>query len=413
MKEQIINDFQGEEEEIDDEGFTFRKSKKSKSLEPPVTPGRKSVFSCITPTALKDIEQVIANGPPRRARATPPPTVHQTVPHTNGAAKRPVKSDSALPLAKKRASHSPQEFTVPLNDTAPTFQHRRGRKSSWMPQSLRASSFATSSFLDRPPPNTKPNEYYLYTSSKIPDPVRMRQVLAWCARTVSDKQWKLGRDGVISGKAASAATHIQDQLIKKLLNGQINTSWYHRPLVQKEPTKDGTPVSNPVNVKHARTLEKWQTIIDNFTAEDQMWSQTAAKYSAAHAKALDAYPRTDNVEHIPAVCHDSWLESLPPIEQQFVNQHCHSEDTVELLQLMSRATENLQSKIDVIEEAMQTAVAVVNKIDRTGDEILKSLSSTLNSKQYGYGLQQHDRSPLSPDPSLLLRLISSSKYLLE
>lgn len=200
--------------------------------------------------------------------------------------------------------------------------------------------------------------------------------------------------------------------------------------MQKEPTKDGAPVSNPVNVKHARTLEKWQTIIDNFTAEDQMWSQTAAKYSAAHAKALDAYPRTDNVEHIPAVCHDSWLESLPPIEQQFVNQHCNSEDTVELLQLMSRATENLQSKvriwsmvtigirslltfrlsqIDVIEEAMQTAVAVVNKIDRTGDEILKSLSSTLNSKQYGYGLQQHDRSPLSPDPSLLLRLISSSK----
>lgn len=84
--------------------------------------------------------------------------------------------------------------------------------------------------LDRPPPGTKPSEYYLYTSPKMPDPVRMRQVLAWCARTVSDKQWKLGQDGVFNSKPVSMAMHIQEQLIKSLLNGQINTSWYHRPV---------------------------------------------------------------------------------------------------------------------------------------------------------------------------------------
>jgi hypothetical protein len=58
----------------------------------------------------------------------------------------------------------------------------------------------------------------------------MRQVLAWCARSVTDKQWNLGREGIIDSKAATAATHIQETLIKKLLNGQVNTSWYHRPV---------------------------------------------------------------------------------------------------------------------------------------------------------------------------------------
>lgn len=56
---------------MDDEGFTYRKSRKINSPEPPATPSRKSVFSCITPTALRDIEQVVANGPPNRSGATP------------------------------------------------------------------------------------------------------------------------------------------------------------------------------------------------------------------------------------------------------------------------------------------------------------------------------------------------------
>lgn len=84
--------------------------------------------------------------------------------------------------------------------------------------------------IDQPPPHVKPSDYYLYTPSRVPDPLRMRQVLAWCARNVTDKQWKLGKEGVIDSKAATAATHIQETLIKKLLNGQVNTSWYHRPV---------------------------------------------------------------------------------------------------------------------------------------------------------------------------------------
>lgn len=51
--------------EIDDEGFTYRKSKKFMVVpEPMPTPVRKSVFTSITPTALRDIEQAVARGPP-------------------------------------------------------------------------------------------------------------------------------------------------------------------------------------------------------------------------------------------------------------------------------------------------------------------------------------------------------------
>jgi hypothetical protein len=58
----------------------------------------------------------------------------------------------------------------------------------------------------------------------------MRQLLAWCARTVTDKQWKLGRENIMDSKATTTATRIQDALIMRLSNGQINTSWYRRPV---------------------------------------------------------------------------------------------------------------------------------------------------------------------------------------
>jgi hypothetical protein len=65
-------------------------------------------------------------------------------------------------------------------------------------------------------------------------------------------------------------------------------------------------------------------------------------------------------------------------------------------------------QLDVIEQATQTAVAEMEKMDRTTDEIVMTISSTLNSKQYGSHPRNRDQSVLSPDPSLLLRLISDN-----
>jgi hypothetical protein len=97
---------------------------------------------------------------------------------------------------------------------------------------------------------------------------------------------------------------------------------------------------------------------------------------------------------------------------------------------MNQATQNFQAKVscicqmvadpvgsfltcrpfqlDVIEHATQTAVAEMNKMDRTADEIVMTISSALNSKQYGSRPRNRDQSVLSPDPSLLLRLISGN-----
>lgn len=108
---------------------------------------------------------------------------------------------------------------------------------------------------------------------------------------------------------------------------------------------DLTASPNPANVKNAKTLKKWTTIIENFEAEDRVWNETAAKYSAMHAKALDTYANIGDERHITAKWHDSWLEALSPIEQQFINHHCSNDEGAEVLDLMDRAVEDLQAKV--------------------------------------------------------------------
>ncbi|KAG2172635.1 hypothetical protein INT44_002650 [Umbelopsis vinacea] len=369
------------------------------------TPVRKSVFTSITPTALRDIEQAVARGPPGMPIDHIISVVGTLSNNTQPTTKRPVDIDAIMSPAKKQAAYTAQDYVVPLNDRVPA--RRSGRKSSWMPSNMRGSSFASNSFLDQPPPNVKPSDYYLYTPSRVPDPLRIRQVLAWCARNVTDRQGKMGREGVIDSKAAAAATHIQDTLIKSLLNGQINTSWYHRPVARRNSETGPSP--NPVNVKNTKILQKWSSIIENFEAEDRVWNQTAAKYSAMHAKALDATMEDGN--QISAKWHTSWLEALSPIEQQFLNHHCLHDEGSQVLDLIDHAVVDLQAKVDLIEHTTSNAMSHIKNTDNAANEILKTLSFNLNRKLNAPHPQDHalDGKSLSPDPSLLLRIISSNK----
>ncbi|KAH8548419.1 Mis12-Mtw1 protein family-domain-containing protein [Umbelopsis sp. PMI_123] len=399
-------------DEVDDEGFTYRKSKKFVAQEPsPVIPRRKSVFSSISPTALRNIEQVVARGPPGKERIRDIPVKTSTGP-TTPPLKRPIETDVAIPSAKKQAVRANKGYTVPIYDRGPTLHRRSGSKSSWISSKVRPSSFSTNSFLDQPPSNINPSEYYLHTPSKLPEPLRMLQLLAWCARTVTDKQWKLGRENIMDSKATTTATRIQDALIMRLLNGQINTSWYRRPLTQQDGDTDSILSPNPINIQNAKTLKKWSSIIENFEAEDQTWNRTATKYSVMHVKALDTYPQIEDNRQITTKWHNTWIEALSPIEQQFLNHHCKPDDDGQVLDLMDKAIEDLQTKVDLIEQTTNNAVADMKRMDTTADDILKSLSFTLTHRQHyasHLDMYHQKRYPVSPDPSLLLRMISGEK----
>jgi hypothetical protein len=92
-------------------------------------------------------------------------------------------------------------------------------------------------------------------------------------------------------------------------------------------------------------LKKCSSIIENFVAEDQMWNQTATKYSVMHVKALDTYPQIEDNRQITTKWHNTWIEALSPIEQQFLNHHCNPDDDGQVLDLMDKAIEDLQTKV--------------------------------------------------------------------
>jgi hypothetical protein len=116
-------------------------------------------------------------------------------------------------------------------------------------------------------------------------------------------------------------------------------------LARRQSDTDSAASPNPVNVKNSKILQKWSSIIKNFEAEDRMWNQTAAKHSAMHAKALDTYTKIEDDRQISVKWHNSWLEALSPIEQQFLNHHCFSDEGVQVLDLIDRSVEDLQAKV--------------------------------------------------------------------
>ncbi|KAJ3083021.1 hypothetical protein HK102_001324 [Quaeritorhiza haematococci] len=126
--------------------------------------------------------------------------------------------------------------------------------------------------------------YYRHIDAEQPDPVRMRQLLVWCAqRAMSSGKSKPGsgtetgetvvEEGVDAKEADSIAKMVQAKIIDALSNKKINTSWYHRMdehLAQSESIVSATTkIPNPQNVSNTKKLAEFQQTIARFKAEEE------------------------------------------------------------------------------------------------------------------------------------------------
>ncbi|KAJ2630081.1 hypothetical protein H4R22_002919 [Coemansia sp. RSA 1290] len=205
---------------------------------------------------------------------------------------RTRKRPSMTPLGK-----SPQPRRLSRRATA--MSHRRvsrkatlgkRRRSTFSMRGKRASSIG-GGFKAMPHDAVDASDFYRHISPEMPEPIRLRQLLAWCARkTAQVPEWPSELPEHVVQLLGDAAREAVDDIHSAFERGDIATSWYHRPLEMQEQ-EDEQVQPHPENKANEEAKEKLLARIAKLQAENEAWVKELKRASSEHAKCLDRLPK--------------------------------------------------------------------------------------------------------------------------
>ncbi|KAJ1559190.1 hypothetical protein HK405_011660, partial [Cladochytrium tenue] len=143
------------------------------------------------------------------------------------------------------------------------------------------------------------SEFYRHIDAEQSDPVRMRQLLIWCAHRA-----KASMSSDITSQGPDIAKQIikmQDAVIAGLVNKQINTSWYHRSdnMPAQNVAAPCATLPNPENLKfHEKKAEK-QAELEKLQREERLWAALSESVVKRHT-----------VGHVDDIVHPSEMPGL-------------------------------------------------------------------------------------------------------
>ncbi|KAI8602416.1 kinetochore-associated protein Dsn1/Mis13, partial [Dissophora ornata] len=157
---------------------------------------------------------------------------------------------------------------IPMRET-PMIKRNRdirnaSRRSSFNLRGKRASSIGNG-FAALPHPSIDPKSFFRHIAAEEPPPVRMKQLMAWCARKTIDSQ----RSN--SQSALKIAKLIEEETLAMLIAGKFSVSWYSRPL-DMEPIRVVPKKPHQQNVENTRKLRECEAQIAKLRKEDEEWT---------------------------------------------------------------------------------------------------------------------------------------------
>ena len=184
-------------------------------------------------------------------------------------------------IAINLSNNSDSFVALPVSDTPIIRKNqalRQGlvdgrRRSSLSMRGKRASSIGNG-FQSLPHPDVPSSEFYKHISEDLPDPVRMKQLLAWCSRRVIDDMKarsvpdKSETDEEL--QALHIAKQIAEEVLKDLIDNKISTSWYQRDEVNVDHIEKRP---HPQNVANAQKLREIEDRLQTLQAEEDAWKK--------------------------------------------------------------------------------------------------------------------------------------------
>ncbi|KAG7848215.1 hypothetical protein KL941_002394 [Ogataea angusta] len=175
----------------------------------------------------------------------------------------PKQSTLSKILSQARTKEVKQEYEV------------KKRRSSLSNRGKRLSSVGNG-FIAEPDREIPVEELYKHVSQDLPDPHKMRQLMVWCAKRGASKAPKKK-----ISTAESIANVIEDEIIRDLADGKINTSWWLAEDDDNEVdhgsnanlNKPIIVLPNKANQENMHTLELYEKKLAELNKEEARWKE--------------------------------------------------------------------------------------------------------------------------------------------
>ncbi|KAJ3299860.1 hypothetical protein HK104_006407 [Borealophlyctis nickersoniae] len=209
-----------------------------------------------------------------------------------------LKVSSSRPIFKPpKLPGSSYDFKVALSpDGAPMFpkdRDRNDRKSMARRRSslgLRGKRVSTGSNGLCPPPHMTidPSDYYRHLDADQSDPMKMRQLLLWCAQRDLEDPTASHNNRPDKDEFAELERAIWEEMVAGLMNKEINTSWYKRPPTATE-NEAPKKLPHPHDEVNAKKVAELTVALERLEAEQKQWIELMATYEIEHAKTVEKH----------------------------------------------------------------------------------------------------------------------------
>ncbi|KAJ2354557.1 hypothetical protein IWW50_003602 [Coemansia erecta] len=252
------------------------------------------------PAPTKNSSQLDFPEPKRRLTVSPIANVTEVTEEISVPLRKPQAQPTPLiSRTRTRVSGTPN---MRRRATAAGAAHRRAtrkstmgrRRSTFSMRGKRASSIG-GGFKAMPHDSVDPADFYRHISPELPEPIRLRQLLAWCARrTSSPPEWPADLPDHVKTLLSDVLREAVDDIHSAFERGAIATSWYHRPVESEQLAPQSEPTElqpHPENKANAEARDKLLARIAKLQSENDAWVRELKRASSEHVKALDRLPK--------------------------------------------------------------------------------------------------------------------------
>lgn len=286
----------------------------------------------------------------------------------------------------------PEESQIISRNKAMRSKAPKNRRSSLSQRGKRLTSIGLST-VAVPHAEVPPQDYHKLLDSDVPDEERMRQLLVWCAKNqleVTNKLFREKRELIASSangvktsgdelNAMNIAKSIEEDLLKDLSSGRIETAWWLR---DERPSSlyAGSLKPNAQNQANLELYQKLEKKLQDLKSEKSSWEEQLR--NAEKLRNLDRFLVEDALS-------SAAKEAMSCIPGSYGNLS----DKLNDMELALGRIKDQVSRIEAIEkisskfidDQQQSLSSTLNKHDKDGPtsgaystrDILKALSRSL------------------------------------
>ncbi|KAI1318562.1 hypothetical protein EDD11_006252 [Mortierella claussenii] len=347
---------------------------------PEGTPSRDRIHDKRLPPAKVPAAKAVISTPRQQKQPQP----RQQVPQTP---ERNQESIVAIPMRE-----------TPMIKRNKDMRSDASRRSSFNMRGKRASSIGNG-FSALPHPSVDSRSFYRHIAADDPPPVRMKQLMAWCARKSIDAQKSN------SQSALKIAKQIEEDALAMLITGQFSVSWYSRPL-DMEPIRTVPKKPHQQNVENLRKLKECEAQIAKLEKEDEEWTRVISSFNTFHATLLDSgpvLPPGDQAILVPeSYAEEIEMDLLTADERSLFEKHCRQKDSTstpssaswgastidgskksakEMSKWMVEIMSSLEKEVDDLKDTLYTASRFDKIAKQYTDQVLEQIASALDERQ--------------------------------